>query len=114
MEPKKLLGRRVRDLRIQKGLKIVNLAEMIEFAEESMSNIERGVVWPRYDTLEKLSQALETPLTEFFAYFPKSGSDETALGALIALAVQLEDDDIEHLTDNAEVILKRRARTPGR
>lgn len=114
MEPKKLLGRRVRDLRVQKGLKIADLADLIGFAEESTGHIERGSVWPRYDTLEKLAQALETPLTEFFVYFPKSARDATALGALIDIAVQLEDEDIELLTENANAFLKRRTRTPGR
>ena len=110
----KLLARRIRDLRVQKGLKIADLADMIELADGSMGNIERGVAWPRYGTLEKLSQALETPLAEFFVYFPKSASEATAFGALIDIAVQLEDEDIKPLIENANAVLKRRTRTPGR
>jgi transcriptional regulator with XRE-family HTH domain len=44
------------------------LAEEIGLSVESVSNLERGIHAPSFDTLEELSRALETPVIEFFRF----------------------------------------------
>ena len=115
MELKTLVGRRVRDLRTQKGLKIPGLAELVGLSEEAVGDIERGASWPRPDTVDKLAKALETSAGELFAYIPRAGNDSgpraAALAILNDVAVQLESDDIEILIAAARAIAEKRPRS---
>lgn len=114
MELKTLVGRRVRDLRTQKGLRIPGLAELVGLSEEAVGDIERGASWPRPDTVDKLAKALETSAGELFAYIPKAGNDSgpraAALAILNDVAGELESDDIEILIAAARVMAEKRPR----
>ena len=62
-----MLGRRIREVRRQKGMSQGDLARRTGLFSSYISRIENGHVVPSLETLEKLAQALETPLYQFFS-----------------------------------------------
>lgn len=66
MDLKRTVGKRVRFARKQAGLTQEMLAERIERAVETVSNLERGHTLPTLDTLERVSRALDVPIKDFF------------------------------------------------
>jgi transcriptional regulator with XRE-family HTH domain len=76
------LARRIRELRIQRGLTLQQVAESAGFSKGLLSKIETGVVSPPVATLAKLSGVLDIPIGEFFeeppdgdeavVFFPKA------------------------------------------
>lgn len=61
-------GRRLRHLRRDKDLTQEQLAEAVGISVEFLSNIERGINAPSFDTLEKLAGILNTPVPELFRF----------------------------------------------
>lgn len=61
-------GKRLSKIRQSQGMTQRQLAEEIGLSVESVSNLERGIHAPSFDTLEELSRALETPVIEFFRF----------------------------------------------
>ncbi len=62
----KSLGKRIQELRKLKGLSQEVLAEKINIATNTMSNIERGNAFMTASTLEKIVAVLETTPSELF------------------------------------------------
>lgn len=61
-------GKRLRKLRRRKDLTQERLAEVLDVSVEFISNMERGINAPSFETLEKLSGALDLPVSEFFTF----------------------------------------------
>ena len=61
-------GKRLRTLRKERVLTQQKLAEAVGVSVEFLSNVERGVNAPSFDTLEKLSKALSVPENELFIF----------------------------------------------
>lgn len=61
-------GRRVRQLRRQKDMTQEELAEAINVSPEFISNLERGINAPSFDTLERLAEALDVAPVELFIF----------------------------------------------
>lgn len=57
-ELKKLLGKRIREIRIAKNLTQEDLSELTEIGASSISKIESGYFHPTDDNLEKIAKAL--------------------------------------------------------
>ena len=72
---KKLLGKKIKQLRKEKNLTQEELAELIEIETPSMSNIERGKFAPSVETLQKLSNVLNVGIWEFY-YFDNLSNEE--------------------------------------
>lgn len=66
MDLKSYIGLEVRAARKRKGLTQEQLAEKIDRAVETISNLERGRTWTGLKTLETLSRVLEQPIQTFF------------------------------------------------
>ncbi len=81
-DTKKLIGARIKELRKQAGLTQEQLAERVSLDARHLSRLEVGRHFPSLDSLERIAQALNMPLVEFFQ-FP---TDETpaALRAYLA------------------------------
>lgn len=60
------LSNRIRDLRKQKELKIIDIANKTGLTSSFISQVERSLVSPSIDTLKKIGDALDTPLSYFF------------------------------------------------
>lgn len=63
---KQKIGLRVKAARMQKGMTQPQLAEVINKAFETVSNIERGKTAPNFQTLLDISVALGVPMRDFF------------------------------------------------
>lgn len=61
-------GRRLRHLRRQKDLTQEQLAEAVGISVEFLSNIERGINAPSFETLERLAAVLQLPFDAFFQF----------------------------------------------
>ncbi len=65
---KKLLGKRIREIRNKKGLTQEKLAELVEINTPNISYIENGKFYPSYETFVGLVNALEIEPCELFAF----------------------------------------------
>jgi len=59
-------GKNLRRIRRQKDFTQEQLAEAAEISVEFLSNIERGINAPSFETLEKLASVLGVPVKTFF------------------------------------------------
>jgi len=65
---KKSFGIRLKSVRQAQNLTQEQLANQVDVTIETISFIERGIHSPRFDLLEKLAKALNTPVHEFFIF----------------------------------------------
>lgn len=65
---KQIFGKRLQELRKNKNLTQVKLAELINTEESHISALERGKHFPTYETLEKIAKALEVEYHELFFF----------------------------------------------
>lgn len=68
MDNKKLLGKRIKEIRKFRGLTQEQLSEMIELETSSLSGIESGRFYPSLHVLEKIASALDVELIDFFKF----------------------------------------------
>jgi transcriptional regulator with XRE-family HTH domain len=59
-------GRRLRQLRRKKELTQEQLAEFAGISVDMVSNIERGINAPSFQTIERLARVLNVSVQEFF------------------------------------------------
>ncbi len=69
-----LFGKRLKQIRLEKGLTQEQLAEDTSVSTDMIGNIERGVNAPSFKTLAKLTLALNVKLNDLFT-FHKTASD---------------------------------------
>lgn len=55
---KKLLGKRIKQLREREGLTQEALAAKTGFSPRQVQFLEHGIFWPRYKTIERLAKEL--------------------------------------------------------
>lgn len=63
-----LFGRRLRQLRLQRNLTQERLAEDAGVSVDLISNIERGVNAPSFETMEKLAESLRVSVKDLFLF----------------------------------------------
>jgi transcriptional regulator with XRE-family HTH domain len=71
---KKLLGKKIKEVRKKRNLTQEKLAEMAGIEIPSLSNIENGKNYPNHETLDKISNALNVKPYELYIfdyYLPK-------------------------------------------
>lgn len=61
------LGERIREIRKMKGLSILDLKEKTGLSKSTISDIENGKSSPTTETLQKIADALEVDIREFFS-----------------------------------------------
>jgi transcriptional regulator with XRE-family HTH domain len=76
---KALLGARIREFRKAKSLTQEQLAEIIGVEPRHISRVEGGYSYPTIDRLEKISEALDVPLKDFFDFMHLDSPDTRAL-----------------------------------
>ncbi|MDB5414189.1 MAG: family transcriptional regulator [Rubritepida sp.] len=82
------LGQRLRQLRVERGLTLVELSRRCEVAISTLSKIENGQVSPVYGTLRKIAVGLRIAFERLVAQ-PQSSSD----GECRALTLQGQTSD---------------------
>lgn len=60
------IGKKIRDLRLKKGMSQNELAMQCNFEKATMSRIESGQTNPTVRTLHKIATALGVPVAELF------------------------------------------------
>lgn len=61
-------GRRLKAVRQQRGMTQEQLAESARISVDFLSLLERGVNAPSFETLDRLSSALQAPPKDFFDF----------------------------------------------
>lgn len=92
---KKLLGKRIKELRLRKKLTQEELSELLGIGERNLSKIECGVNFVSAETLEKLANALDVKYKDIFD-FEHLTECENKKEALLS-AIQNETVDINLL-----------------
>ncbi len=101
------VGARIKALRRRRRLKQDDLAELIDRSVETISSVERGKSLPGYVTLERLSQALNVPVAEFFdppERRPVSANRAGLLARLLDAANALSDPLLRAAVDQIEAL----------
>lgn len=80
------LGENIKKIRKQRNLKQEELAELMGLEVKSLSLIETGNGFASAKTLEKLSDVLQTPVSEFF----ENSDEKTAENLYAAVLSKLE------------------------
>jgi len=70
--PEELVGRRLRSIRIQRGLSLKSLSEKSGLNINTLSLVENGKTSPSVSTLQQLSTALAVPISYFFESKPEA------------------------------------------
>lgn len=65
---RKLLGRRIQEIRKSKNIKQETLAENIGIAPRNLSNIETGNCFPAPENLQKIANALDCKVKDLFDF----------------------------------------------
>jgi transcriptional regulator with XRE-family HTH domain len=125
-----ILADRLRELRLQKKLSQGDIQNRSGLLRCYISRVENGYTVPSFQTLEKLSRALEVPMYQFFydgAKPPKppnrlrrqdhdstiwgnSGSDARLLADLRRVLSRLDDRKLDLLYSFACDVVKRKVR----
>lgn len=83
------IGKRIRDLRNAKGMKVTELARKAYISQPYLSDIEKGRTIPSLDKLTALCEALDISLSDFFG---KTTDLSPELLSLIESAKQLTSE----------------------
>ncbi len=75
-------GHKVRAIRKHRGHTQEKLAQLTDRSVDAVSQIERGINLPSFETLDRLSAALNTPVREFFDDDEAADVEQTELLAV--------------------------------
>jgi transcriptional regulator with XRE-family HTH domain len=108
MDVKERIAMRIRSIRKRRGLSQEALAALIDRSPDTISNLERSISIPTYETLDALAKGLNVPLADFFL----DGDDESAVRAeamarLTDAARQLDDGMLKTAAAIMEVLVVR-------
>ena len=92
---KKLFGERIKTLRQRANLSQDQLADKIQRAINTVSNIERGTVSPKIETISLIASALNVELSELFEISDTPSSDKVKRKEVEKIVSLLKDQDIE-------------------
>ena len=107
MDDRKLLGKRIKNLRKSKGYTQERLAEIMDISSNYLAGIERGEANPTLALLERLSAGLEVPLSELFRYHPEDGQQPAQLRRkLDQMLNEARDGELPRLTRVFEALLQ--------
>jgi transcriptional regulator with XRE-family HTH domain len=98
------IGKRIRNLRKSKNMKVKELAQKAYISQPYLSDIENGRTTPSLDKLTTICDALGITLAEFFGYESELTPD---LMRLLENMKKLTEEERSHLADFIEEILKR-------
>jgi transcriptional regulator with XRE-family HTH domain len=80
VEHRVVLGRRIRELRKQRGLTLAELGARIELTASSLSKVEKGNVSISFDALTRLASGLTISVSELFEIAePKTGAGRLSI-----------------------------------
>lgn len=109
MTLKTRVGIRIRVLRKRRGFTQERLGEAIDRSADAVSQMERGIIHPSFDTLERLAATLDVTVADFFMFDePETPARRTSLTITLAdLARKLSEDDLEAAIQILETLAQR-------
>ena len=100
----------VRELRKLRELTQEELAHRTGRSVDAISQWERGINWPNFETLILLGEALNVPVTAFFVEAGDGQSQDRVNTEMRALALlrDLSDDDLLIAIDQIKALSRRK------
>lgn len=117
MDTKHAVGSKIKVLRKRRKLTQPELAEAIDRSVDALSNLERGISLPNFETLERLSAALGVPVRDFFPASPEEERDPKRAALIVQLndlARSLPNAELELAVAQFQVLAERRERGSGK
>lgn len=101
---KKLLGKRIKEIRISRGLTQEQLSEVTNIGAPSISKIESGVYHPTDDNLERIAHALDVEPYKLymFNYLKDAKELRNEINSILSKA---NDDEIRRIYKAISVIV---------
>lgn len=90
---KELLGKRIKEVRIKRGLTQEQLSELTNIGASSISKIESGIYHPTDDNLERIAEALKTEPYKLYMCEHYKNTEELKT-AIISLLNTATDDEM--------------------
>ncbi len=103
---KVLLGARIKELRKIKGLSQEVLSEKVDIDPKHLSRIEVGRGFPSLDTLEKIANALDVDLKDFFEFAHEAKGSKELIKMLESLAKETDEDKLRLLVKVARAVAR--------
>lgn len=96
-------GERIKNLRKEKGMTQKKLGELLNVSQQMVGQFERSDNL-RMDTIEKIADALEVPVSKITGMVPEETETEKILSDILAIQKELEkiDDYFDELSEKLE------------
>ena len=105
MDIKTRIAVRIKAIRKRRGLSQEEMAGLINRSPDTISNLERGVSLPTYETLDELAKGLKVPLADFFLGAETDDKVRAeAMARLTDAARQLDDKTLNTAAAIVEVL----------
>lgn len=107
MSLKARIGLHLRAIRNARRVTQEQLAAMTDRSVDAISAVERGVMAPSIETLERFAEAFDVPVTAFFvgAEHNPEGRD-AIIATIVASAYELSDRDLEVAAAQIEALAR--------
>lgn len=103
---KELLGGRVKELRKMRGFSQEKLSEKVGIDPKHLSRIEVGRGFPSLDSLEKLADALNVELKDFFEFAHVAEDAKGLMKTLEGLAKGTDEEKLRLLVKVARAVVR--------
>lgn len=101
----KLFGKRLKELRTKNKVTQEKLAELADIEQQQICRIEKGACFTTFDTLEKISKALNIQIDELFNFSHQNETD-ALLSELYELLKKAPNEKIQLIYRIVNDILK--------
>ena len=104
----KVLGKRIKDLRVDKGWTQASLAEALGCESMTVSRYERGEYAPSIEVLEQIASALSVGIG---AFFMSQGAEPTPMSLrhdLCDIAYRADENSLKEIVGVAKKILNKK------
>ena len=106
----KRIGGKITEIRLSQKLTQAQLAEKVNLSIETISRMERGVVFPSLKTIEIIANSLNVPLKSFFDFDECPSQDksfERELSKVVGFLRTLSKKEIMLVHKILKVVFKR-------
>ncbi|OGV99822.1 MAG: transcriptional regulator [Nitrospinae bacterium RIFCSPLOWO2_02_FULL_39_110] len=103
---KELLGGRIKELRRLRRLSQEELSEKVEIDPKHLSRIEVGRGFPSLDTLEKMANALNVELKDFFEFAHETSDPKELKRVLDGIVREVDKEKLKLLVKVARAMAR--------
>lgn len=103
---KKLLGRRIKELRKLRKLSQERLSEGVGIDPKHLSRIEVGRGFPSLDTLEKIAMVLKVEMKDFFEFDSKETNRKDLKETINKLLKETDEDRLKLIAKVVKAVVR--------